>query len=582
MQGSEGGTTRIYKFGCGQPAQVPAEAELQLQLEAEYWNALVAIEHEYRQRERMVWRTIGAVEEIAEALEGTLGELDRIRTLIAEARRGGQVGDSAWQAQAQTLEKRRRELQRRLNAAKSAHWQAASAGMAALGFWRRETARATYGAFSRRGLYWGNAQLVRDRYEAARRRTERARTKSGRPAELHPRACDGTGFWAVRLQHEARDAKAPCTMRRLFSKDAKWSRMLQIDPVDFSDWAHLPRCERRSRSRTRVRIRVASVGRAPIWLELPMVMHRPLPEEGVVKAAEITRRRVGSHVAYALALTVHTEDRTEITFAHGNTLAVALGCEPRRDGLRVAVCLGSDGARQELVLPNRLLARFHTLDQLASLRSRGHRAAVQEMEAWCGAHQPLVPAWLDEGLRSPTSNASETLRALAEHWRLHRFLGDETAFPRLEAWRKRDKRLLEWQANLWEKCLGFREDLYRTFAHQMASGHDRVVIHKPVLQHLRERPMAETRDSPRQMSSRRLTQMAALFSLQKAIEQAFAKAGRGRCVTPRDLQVGRHFRCDESHAQTGCEVVRCPTCNQLFDRELNTCRQLLQWAVTSG
>ncbi|MDA8346858.1 MAG: hypothetical protein M0Z66_15560 [Thermaerobacter sp.] len=35
------GETRIYKYGCGQPAEMPAEAMRQLELETEYWNSLV-------------------------------------------------------------------------------------------------------------------------------------------------------------------------------------------------------------------------------------------------------------------------------------------------------------------------------------------------------------------------------------------------------------------------------------------------------------------------------------------------------------------------------------------------------------
>ncbi len=361
MFATEGGATRIYRFGCGQPAEMPEAAELQLGLETEYWNALVGIEHEYRQRERAVWCPVTAVEETAQALESTLSELTGVRALIAQARRERETVRSEWREQANAHEAQRRDLQRRLQAAKSAHWEDVRTEIEALGVWRRENARGVYGEFSARGLYWGNLMLVRDRYEVARRRAERTRTRDGRSAELHPQTCDGTGFWAVRLQHEAKDADAPCTMLRLFSQDSKWSRMLQIDPVDFSDWEHISRGERRRRSRTAVRIRVASAGRRPIWLELPMVMHRPLPEDGVVKAAEVTRRRVGTHF----------------------------------------------------------------------------------------------------------------------------------------------------------------------------------------------------------------------------IEQAFAKHGRAACVTPRRLQVWKHFACHDRHGDGGLEVVRCPTCRQLFDPELNTCRHLVQWAVAN-
>ncbi len=581
MHATDGGATRIYRFGCGQPVEVPAEAERQLALETEYWNALVAIEHEYRQRERAIWRSVEAVEQIALELERTLDDIAAARTRIEQARRDREAVLSEWREQATVMEVQRRHLQQRLYAAKGAHWDNVRTEIEALQAWRRETARVVYGDFSARGLYWGNSLLTRDRYEVARRRAERSVTKAGRPGALHERAFDGTGFWAVQLQHDAKDADAPCTMLRLFSQDSKWSRMLQIGPVDFSGWEHIPRGARRRRSRTSVRIRVASRGRDPVWLELPMVMHRPLPEDGVIKAAQVLRRRVGTNFVYALSLTVHTDCTQVADVAPTRTLAIALGWESKASGLRVAVCLGSDGSYEELVLPNPLLERFSTLDRLRSTRAKEYRAAAQEVEAWCGEHSGPVPSWLAEALNDRQKDAPETLGAVAEHWRSHRFPGDETGFSGLEAWRRKDKRLLEWEANLREKCIGFRVDLYRTFAHRNAGLYGRIVIHKPVLHRLRERPVPEIRDDFLRMSTRRLTQIAAVFTLERALEQAFAKLDRHVYVTPRGLQVWKHFACYDTHGGGGLEVVRCPRCSQLFDPELNTCRHLVRWAAAN-
>ena len=579
MHGVKGGTTRIYKYGCGQPVELLPQAELQLELETGYWNALTDIELRYRQGERAAWGSVQPVEEIARDLDTTLAELAAVRAEIEEARRGRQGVRLEWRQRAEALERRRQDLQKNLYAARSAHWKDVRVHVEALGAWRREAARGAYAEFSARGLYWGNSMLVRDRYEVARRRAEQSLTRGGRPAQLHPRTHDGTGFWAVRLEHVAKDRDRPFTMRRIFDADSKWSRMLQIDPIDFTDWEHMSRGERRRRSRTQMRIRVASRGREPIWMELPLVMHRPLPDGAAVKAAEVLRRRVGTHFVYALLLTVHVGAAADERALQAPTLAVALGCEPHTDGLRVAVCLGSQGSLEEFVLPNRLLERFQTLDRLASERAKAYRAAAQEFDAWHVAHGDIAPGWLAAACRERSSHAPEALRALTDYWRCHRFQGDETAFARLEEWRRRDKRRLEWEANLREKCLGFRMDLYRKFAHRVAGSYGRVVIHKPVLHRRRERPMPETRDGVLRMSTRRLMQVAALFTLQTALEQAFAKVGGTRCVTPRGLELWRHFACNASDGTTGLEVVRCPDCNQLFDPELNSCQHLVQWAA---
>jgi hypothetical protein len=177
-------------------------------------------------------------------------------------------------------------------------------------------------------------------------------------------------------------------------------------------------------------------------------------------------------------------------------------------------------------------------------------------------------------------DAPETLTAIALHWRSHRFPSDDHAFSMLEAWRRKDKRLLEWEANLREKCLGYRSDIYRKFAHLKAKSYGRAVIHKPHLDKMRQRPSPEARESPLRLSTRRLTQTAAIYTLETAIEQAFSKAEKEVYVAPRWLQVWKHFACREGGSISGAELptVRCPSCSRLFDPELNACRHLIAWS----
>ena len=576
----DSGVTRIYKYGCGQPVDMPAVALRQLELETEYWNALVVIEREYRRRERDIWRSVPTVEELLEKMEGTLSRLTEMREDVRRARQVSKSISADFRNQVADQEARRRDIQGHLYKEKSANWHMVQPRIAALGEWRLEAAKAAYRDASEKGLYWGNSMLVRDRYEVARHRAERDQGKDGRPAELRVQAYDGTGFWAVRLEHEASDINAPFTMERLFAQDSKWCRMMQVDPVDFSDWEGISRAEKRSRARTTVRIRVASVDRNPVWMELPVVFHRPLPPGGAIKAAQIVRKRVGTHFVYALLLTVHTDTQIN-ALPDGPTVAVALGSERKRDGLRVAVCLGSDGSQDELVLPERLLDRFRTLDRLQSARSREYDKAKEDLEAWVSARSTELPQWLVDVFT--TEHSPETLASVAIVWRSHRFAGDDSAYAALEAWRKRDRFLLEWEANLREKCLAFRGNVYRVFAKHLATRYSRVTIHKPMLHKLRHRPLPESKDDPLMASARRRMQIGAVYTLHVAIERAFEKAGREAIAASPKLQVWRHFDClPGSQNAAGLPLMRCPTCGQFFDPDLNTCRHLVQWLESNA
>ena len=43
-------------------------------------------------------------------------------------------------------------------------------------------------------------------------------------------------------------------------------------------------------------LRVDSAGRSPVWAKVPIVMHRPLPEDGQIVTAWLLRRYVGQRV----------------------------------------------------------------------------------------------------------------------------------------------------------------------------------------------------------------------------------------------------------------------------------------------
>ena len=110
-------------------------------------------------------------------------------------------------------------------------------------------------------LYWCNYDDVIASYEIARRRALR----EGR--ELRFQGWDGTGKVTVRYQQglpvagSARERTGDCSSTR-------WTR-----------WHGAARgaASGGKLARSRVRIRVGSEGREPVWLELPVVFHRPLP-----------------------------------------------------------------------------------------------------------------------------------------------------------------------------------------------------------------------------------------------------------------------------------------------------------------
>ena len=140
---------------------------------------------------------------------------------------------------------------------------------------------------------------------------------------LRYRRWTGAGRVTVRFQYGLSVEKA-------FADDTR----LRLGAVDPEAWSHPSRGFRRKLSRTTVRIRVGSDRRVPLWLELPVMLHRPLPPSGVIRAASVVREIVGGRYRWRLLLIV--EQPADEAPRQGFTVAIDLGWRMLDDGLRVA------------------------------------------------------------------------------------------------------------------------------------------------------------------------------------------------------------------------------------------------------
>jgi hypothetical protein len=301
------------------------------------------------------------------------------------------------------------------------------------------------------GLYWCNYDDVIQAYE-------RARKQARNGAALRGRQWDGTGKVAVRFQTGLPAAA-------VFAQDTR----LQIDPIDAAAWSDPRRSARRRLSRSTARIRIGTVKRGePIWLELPIVVHRPLPDDGLVRAASAVRERIGGRWRWRLLLTV--ERRSEVESRRGPAVAVDVGWWPSDGELRVASWEDECGEHGELVLAKDLLSRFQKIDELKSERARRANEIRSFLIDW--SRRTVVPEWMDwEAARG----AATLLRAL-EQWQNSRFDGDMAAFDAAAEWRRRHRHFKVWEEHLRDQTLRRRRDLYRQFVAALVARHGTVFV----------------------------------------------------------------------------------------------------------
>ena len=578
-------TVRVYQYGCGQPIDLPPQAGDQLRLANRFWNDLVEIDRAHLAKKRDFWATYPEIQEADRIIEAALVELTALKESAAAANRTARSRialDPVQKEKRAELLSAIRTARARIKEVKAAAYEAgAKETFAAMDAERKAAATAARQAFAAEGLYWGTYNAMVSHYDAGRKKAARE------GAELRFHRYDGSGTWTVQIQTENGDPPLlPAGLMRLGGRQDK---QVSVAPVDWTDWTTLPRAERRKRARTTLTICIrgsrakgpdgwANLG-DPIYMTLPMTMHRPIPENAELKMVQVTRRKIASHYSYTAAFTVKIPDRITIPVNH-QAAAVDLGWRKIGEELRVAVWKGTDGRSGEIRLPADMLGEFDRVERIRAIRDRDFNAAKSQLINWLTDR--TVPDWLDEATQTlPKWRSTGRLAALAIRWRDSRFDGDEDIFNSMESWRRHDKHHWEYEANLRDQLLTHRREIYRVFAAEIARTYGTVVVEDMDL-----RPMIQLpepgQDDPLPQAVRRYRMIAAPGELRATLKLAVLSAGGEWLGMPAEMTTRIHARCgkDNRSADFAAEVaVTCPDCGQVYDQDFNACDNLLAAAT---
>lgn len=533
----------VYEYGCLPPVKGRAIAAEQMLRRNRLWNSLVEVERTYR-------RGLAAILRDEEGERGLAAARERLAALRSEIRARRQVERKRNVDVADLQEQighAKIELMEAIVAAREQRRERIAASKRSLDTLEMARRVAVKQAQAGSELYWCNYDDVIASYETARKRVLR----EGR--ELRFQGWDGTGKVTVRFQQGLPVAEAAGTDRRL-----------RIDAVNPLAWTSPQRGERRKLARTKVRIRVGSDGREPVWLELPVVLHRPLPRDGTIRGASAICEKVGSRERWRLLVTVAQPDRTA---REGPAVAVDLGWRLVPGGLRVAYWEDELGAQGELLLEPAVLWQFSKLNDLKSIQDRHLRTALDIVGPWLKANQ------LDAGM--DLSHVGEwrkpwRLLRLYRAWKDRRVEGDAGAFGALAAWKERYDHLHEWEANLRDQVIRHRKEIYRRFVADLLRTHGKVFLEDLRIRSLarKERPEEEAYSY-----SGAMRVVAAVSLLGRMFDE------RGDCVRVSAQHTTRHCSwCGHTGDWDAAEHVihRCAGCGKVFDQDRNAARNILR------
>lgn len=431
--------TKVYRYGCGYTRRQEvdgsvltwtlseedeAKVDEQLKLAHRYrfalWQLHTASRALYRQRRREFFPELAAAEEEASRIEELFTLIDK------------KEHPEEHQAHKVELQRLRAKLKELRAAAKENEEfnglvQADHRRMDVLGRGLRK-------AFSEAGLYSGTYILVEEAAKIA---------NSGRHDPQRPR-WDGTGSLGIQIQRGTSAAA-------IHACKEPW---LRIAPPDRTRRA--PEggtlTDQQVQSQTKAWYRVASDDSGkPIFIELPLMMHRDLPSDAFVKAVKLVLNRSGTRRIYSLQLVLESKTFERQEFG-GGTVALCLNNDK--------ITYAAEGEEEQTFVFD---PRLRKADDLQSIRDKNRNGAIGLVRAWV-ERQDHVPEWLLEELEKNTVNAS-CRRSVGLVYRLQRegFL-PESLMSKLLEWVKHEDHLYQWQSDLRTNALNARKNAYRIFA----------------------------------------------------------------------------------------------------------------------
>ena len=557
------GEGRVYKYGSRAPAKNLDLVLEQFRLAHRYRNKLCELELHRRARVDDALRNMapGLLEVEAELghpaikadrekgtpavpATGVEAELEAALDVVNRRRidERGRKPNKEEQAAVREIKERRKDLfalRKALRAAlfESEPWQAIQAEIEA------EDNSAVKSARSECGLYWGTYLQVEQAAKSMRK---------GAPPGFRP--------WRHRKDKIAVQLQGGLSVGDLLSgKDRRVKLSLKPRP------GAKPGSRRGElRLHGTLCMRIGSNGRDPVWAEVPICYHRPIPTKARIKWVYLIRRDLGPHSRWTAQFVLEADSWQSDDLATDGAVGVDVGWRVMGDGrLRVAVWSDSRGQEGELALPAYWLSEMRKTRHLRSLRDEG----LDAIRARVCEEFPDERAWVSQ-TRSTSRVAALLVKARSEGL---------TVAKDLEVWRKRDKHLLCYEVNLRDQLQASRLDLYRCFAARLARSYKTIVLEDLDLREFHKLPPVEDGMTHEQDVVRAYVRDAALSILTNSIK---ARSPGVMLVDPKDTTLRCHAcgHVDRTWKEPARARLRheCPECKLLWDQDVNAARNLLQ------
>ena len=640
--------TRVYSYGVHYrwAQNLPESVLDQLWLGHQLREHLVDVEHEFEAAKKTIWSRVPEVAELEQQLdtieEQVAARLDAVAEQRKLQRRRDPEGFDAAQlgSELARLRKQAKKLraQRREAIASTYRQQTTVADELQRAQDARHAAyKATYAKFvQEQGLYHGTHHEILDAHKTAVKLLDQKR-KQGQPAQLRHHRFDGTGVLRVDLKHrpgkttrDRAEVGDPTSPHRNVFQLPQPSHPDTYDPITDTQWDQLPTGARKRAGRVtaRFRVRAGLIHRDPEAVtEIPVQLHRLLPENGIIKSAVLVVTRVGAQRRVKLNVSVTVPDPTPVPA--DATVAVHFGWRRDRTGtgapavramtwladtpmtvwrdviaanpdypaLNECVTLSDDLMSGTVLLPDSWCTGITLAEQYRSQADTEFNEIRDAFANWldelaAAGHRVFHPTFRDRATGDPEPLTGAMVRRWRAHRRLvtiaHRWAADAPNLPGadqwvsdLQQWQRRNRHLTDLAAFTLRKATLRRDDLYRQVANLIVESYDRVVMDEVDHAELAQLPATDTA-----LPNKAVTNLGwqrkntAAATLRMFIEQAAARDG----VTTERLKVEAVSRdcatCGTRNLRIrGAMTITCKHCGTKYDVDTNAVHRITNHAA---
>lgn len=564
-------TIKVYKFGLLDPVSGWDQTAIDvLFLRNKLWNNLVAMEYERRQAYRNLLldsdTELAALQARLDAIEVEKENLTIRKNTLRTKARSRQVDTAEIDQEIKKLLDERKALGEQTKALRELVKIEVKPFAAELDKQRYEK---TKQLTKESGLWWCNSETVMAAFDVGRVKAMKEQT------ELRFHSFDGTGKYAVRRTGG-------------FSLDDVMTGRLSfvsIQALPLAIFDGLSERSQRSRARHHLTMLVhktnseegTKIRHEITW---PIILHRPLPDDCLIKQIQVMRKRVGDRFEWICSITVDTPDvlKAMLDSPSISVCGIDLGFRQVKNDLRVATLADSSGRLRYYTIDKNWLDSMDYVESIQSdLSGTANsvwaqlRLILKELDEYPESLRERITGMLKAGAKTPIRAMLAMQKTLSNEPDL---IPDALAL--LDDWKKRIRRRTKEMHDLRDKLINRRKDIYRNIACEIARNHSLVRIANLKLKDMVKVKRNDGTDTKLTDIARKNRNRASLAELTLYIQQACIKNGVAVEKFDTTYMTRTCSQCGHLNpANTGNLLLSCEGCGAEYDQDDNAARNYL-------